>query len=384
MKKVKLHELIEKPLSGVWGDEDIDGNGIPVLRTTNFTNNGSLSYSDVVTRKIVSNNLKDKYLRVGDILIEKSGGSDKQPVGRVVCFEGEENKYLFNNFTSILRVKNLETCFPKYLFYGLFSNYQQGGTRPYENKTTGLHNLKLEQYINSFEIPLPSLEEQKAIAGKLDKVSGLIEKRKTQLEKLDLLIKSRFIERFGDRYTNDKNWENKPLYECADFYNGKAHEQVVDENGEYILVTSRCIASNITDYRRTNALLFPLKINDIAMVMSDVPNGRALAKCILIDEDEKYTLNQRICCLRNYAFNSIFFYYLLNRHEYFLSFDDGNAQTNLRKDDLLACNIIIPPIELQNEFATFVEQVEKSKFEIQKSLEKLEIFKKSLMQQYLG
>ena len=124
-------------------------------------------------------------------------------------FEGEENKYLFNNFTSILRVKNLETCFPKYLFYGLFSNYQQGGTRPYENKTTGLHNLKLEQYINSFEIPLPSLEEQKAIADKLDKVSGLIEKRKTQLEKLDLLIKSRFIEMFGDPISNPMGWKTK-------------------------------------------------------------------------------------------------------------------------------------------------------------------------------
>ena len=231
---------------------------------------------------------------------------------------------------------------------------------------------------------LPSLEEQKEIADRLDKVSSLIEKRKTQLEKLDQLIKSRFIELFGDRYTNDKNWENKPLYECADFYNGKAHEQVVDENGEYILVTSRCIASDITDYRRTNALLFPLKINDIAMVMSDVPNGRALAKCILIDEDDKYTLNQRICCLRNYSFNPIFFYYLLNRHEYFLSFNDGNAQTNLRKDDLLACNIIMPPLELQNQFAAFVEQTDKSKLAIQKSIDKLETLKKSLMQQYFG
>ena len=86
----------------------------------------------------------------------------------------------------------------------------------------------------------------------------LIDKRKEQLEKLDELIKARFVELFGDRYTNDKKWENKPLAECADFYNGKAHEQVVDENGEYILVTSRCIASGITDYRRTNALLFPL------------------------------------------------------------------------------------------------------------------------------
>ena len=185
-------------------------------------------------------------------------------------------------------------------------------------------------------------------------------------------------------YTNDKKWDNKPLYECADFYNGKAHEQVVDENGEYILVTSRCIASDISDYRRTNALLFPLQVNDIAMVMSDVPNGRALAKCILIDENGKYTLNQRICCLRNYLFNPIFFYHLLNRHEYFLSFNDGNAQTNLRKDDLLACNIIIPPLELQEQFAAFVEQADKSKLAVQKSLDKLETLKKALMQKYFG
>jgi len=246
-----------------------------------------------------------------------------------------------------------------------------------------IKGIKIEILAN-LELPLISLSEQKKISFHLNKITDLINKRKQQLSKLDELIKARFVELFGDRYTNDKNWENKPLYECADFYNGKAHEQVVDENGEYILVTSRCIASDITDYRRTNALLFPLKTNDIAMVMSDVPNGRALAKCILIDENDKYTLNQRICCLRNYSFNPIFFYYLLNRHEYFLSFNDGNAQTNLRKDDLLACNIIKPPIELQNQFAAFVEQTDKSKLEVQKSLEKLELLKKALMQKYFG
>ncbi len=234
------------------------------------------------------------------------------------------------------------------------------------------------------EIPIPSVVEQNEIVIKLNKANELIALRKEQLAKLDRLVKSRFIELFGDRYINDKKWDNKPLYECADFYNGKAHEQVVDENGEYILVTSRCIASDISDYRRTNALLFPLQVNDIAMVMSDVPNGRALAKCILIDEGGKYTLNQRICCLRNYLFNPIFFYHLLNRHEYFLSFNDGNAQTNLRKDDLLACNIIIPPLELQEQFAAFVKQTDKSKLAIQASLDKLETLKKSLMQEYFG
>ena len=246
-----------------------------------------------------------------------------------------------------------------------------------------IKGIKIET-LAGLQLPDIPLEQQCKIATVTDAVDELISLRKQQLAKLDELVKARFVELFGDRYTNDKKWENKPLAECADFYNGKAHEQVVDENGEYILVTSRCIASDITDYRRTNALLFPLKTNDIAMVMSDVPNGRALAKCILIDENDKYTLNQRICCLRNYSFNPIFFYYLLNRHEYFLSFNDGNAQTNLRKDDLLACNIIMPPLELQNQFAAFVEQADKSKLAIQQSLDKLETLKKSLMQKYFG
>ena len=284
----------------------------------------------------------------------------------------------WNVDTAFGLVAHKEVLLPKFLYYFCVNfNFEQLNTTVTIPSLTKANLLQIE-------IAVPSIEKQGEIVAVLDKVSELIDFRYRQLKEIDNLVKSRFIEMFGERYTNDKKWENKPLYECADFYNGKAHEQVVDGNGEYILVTSRCIASDITDYRRTNALLFPLKTNDIVMVMSDVPNGRALAKCLLIDEDNKYTLNQRICCLRNYAFNPIFFYHLLNRHEYFLSFDDGNAQTNLRKDDLLACNVILPPIELQNQFATFVEQIDKSKFEIQKSLEKLEILKKSLMQQYFG
>lgn len=268
---------------------------------------------------------------------------------------------------------------PNYLYHLCYGTDWTAGTNKAVMGLTLNKATLSEKMIN-----LPSVEEQKDIAEKLDEVDSLINIQQRQLAKLDELVKSRFIELFGDRYINNRKWESKPLHECADFYNGKAHEQVVDKNGEYILVTSRCIASDITDYRRTNALLFPLQVNDIAMVMSDVPNGRALAKCILIDEDRKYTLNQRICCLRNYSFNPVFFYHLLNRHEYFLSFNDGNAQTNLRKDDLLACSIIMPPKELQEQFATFVGQTDKSKMAVKQSLEKLETLKKSLMQQYFG
>ena len=212
-----------------------------------------------------------------------------------------------------------------------------------------------------FEFDIPAREKQDEIVEKLDKLCEMLALKDKELKKYDDLVKSQFIEMFGDRLTNTKQWQEKDLKDCVDFYNGKAHEQVVDKNGQYILVTSRCIASDMTDYRKTNALLFPLQKNDITMVMSDVPNGKAFAKCMLIDEDNKFTLNQRICCLRNYEFNPVYLLHLLNRHEYFLKFDDGNSQTNLRKNDLLGCNIIIPPIELQNQFADFVKHIDKLK-----------------------
>jgi len=307
-----------------------------------------------------------------------------EPHTVIIGRKGNINKPIFvetpfwNVDTAFGLCANRDVLLPRYLYY-----FCEQFDFEKLNTTVTIPSLTKANLLN-IEIIVPDMNIQEDIVSQLDKVQSIISLRKQQLLKLDELVKSRFIEMFGDRYTNDRNWESKPLHKCVDFYNGKAHEQVVDENGKYILVTSRCIASDITDYRRTNELLFPLYINDIAMVMSDVPNGRALAKCVLINEDGKYTLNQRICCFRNYSFNAIFFYYLLNRHEYFLKFDDGNAQTNLRKDDLLACNIIIPPIELQEQFAAFVEQVDKSKSEIQKSLEKLETLKKALMQKYFG
>ena len=122
----KLLEITGKAISGEWGQDDDTGTGIPVLRTTNFTNEGFVNYKNVVTRSISKKNIAEKYLRHGDVIIEKSGGSDKQPVGRVIFFEGEENKYLFNNFTGLLRVQNPEEWLPKYVFYALYAYYRNG------------------------------------------------------------------------------------------------------------------------------------------------------------------------------------------------------------------------------------------------------------------
>lgn len=129
----KLIEITGRALSGEWGTEAENGDGIPVIRTTNFTNSGVINYDNVVIRAVTKKNIQEKFLRKGDIIIEKSGGSDNFPVGRVVYFDGEAGKYLFNNFTGLLRVKNYEKWYPKFVFYALYSNYKRGG------------NLKIKQ-----------------------------------------------------------------------------------------------------------------------------------------------------------------------------------------------------------------------------------------------
>ena len=212
----KLIDITGNALSGEWGTDDETGNGIPVLRTTNFTNEGIVNFDNVVTRTITKKNIEDKYLRPGDIILEKSGGSDKQPVGRVIYYDGPENKYLFNNFTGLLRVKNIDQWWPRYVFYSLYANYRKGGTRVYENKTTGLHNLKTDVYVSRYEVADVTYDRQKQICKNLDKTAGIIRLRQQELRNLDELIKARFVEMFGDVKENPNNYPIESIKNIVD------------------------------------------------------------------------------------------------------------------------------------------------------------------------
>ena len=226
----KLIDITGKALSGEWGTDDETGNGIPVLRTTNFTNEGIVDYSNVVTRTITKKNIDEKYLKPGDIIIEKSGGSDKYPVGRVVFFDGPKDKYMFNNFTGLLRVRNRDKWYPRYVFYSLFGNYKKGGTKQFENKTTGLHNLKTDDYVARYEVPDMIYERQVLICNHLDKLLCIISKRKEQLQKLDYLIKARFVEMFGDLMENPFNWPMKTIADVSLFLKSGLSRKLSDED----------------------------------------------------------------------------------------------------------------------------------------------------------
>ena len=253
----------------------------------------------------------------------------------------------------------------------------------YKSKLRGTtmrrRSIPKEDLLN-MPLPCPLLSEQQSIVAELDKINELISLKKAQLSDLDSLAQSIFYDIFGDPIENEKGWEVKKIGEIASFYNGKAHENVIDEDGKYIVVNAKYIASNGNIIKKTNEQLFPLYTNDIVMVMSDVPNGKALARCSLITSDNSYSLNQRICAFREYKQNPIYLLFVLNRNSYFLGFDDGNGQTNLRKNEVINCPVPLPPLSLQQEFAKRIELIEQQKAQISSTIKDLETLLASRMQ----
>ena len=364
----KLIDITGKALSGEWGLDDDTGDGIPVLRTTNFTNEGTVNFSNVVTRKINKKDLSKKYLRKGDIIIEKSGGSDKQPVGRVIFFDGDENKYLFNNFTGLLRVSDQSKWLPKYVFYALFSNYIQGGTRPFENKTTGLHNLKTDSYVESFEIKAIPLGEQRITVNQLDRVNELISLRKQQLTKLDELVKARFVELFYDK--------GYPVLKWNDVFNtttGKLDSNAAVDSGEYPFFTCSKEVLKIDKYAFEQEALLLAGNNAAGKYDVKYYNGKFNAYqrtyVLGLKEDWSYRLFQ---------------YQLEDKLVYLQQQSLGGLTKYLTLKILGELEFIIPPKDKQEEFELFVKQTDKSKVVVQKALDEAQTLFDSLMQEYFG
>ena len=396
----KLIDITGKAISGEWGTDDLVGNGVPVLRTTNFTNIGIVNFNNVVTRQIDKKSISEKLLRYGDIIIEKSGGSDKQPVGRVVFFEGEDNKYLFNNFTGLLRVRDFCKWNPKYIFYSLFANYAKGGTIPFENRTTGLHNLQTDSYVNSVMIMERKIEEQTDIVTILDKVNQLINYEKKQLEDLDILVKSRFIEMFGNEENNFNNIPITEIGEHCKVQGGYAFRSKNFTEEGIRLVQIGNVNKDSLDWEVINYLpmdfakYYPdylLKNEDllIAMTRPIIKSIDCVKIAMVSDKDIPSLLNQRVgrFMVDENIINKTFLLSLLKMRNFKIYVDkmSGNSlQPNISSKQIEEYKIPVPPLELQNQFADFVTQVNKSKLVIQQSLDELETLKKSLMQQYFG
>ncbi|MCQ2492504.1 MAG: restriction endonuclease subunit S, partial [Lachnospiraceae bacterium] len=364
----KLLEITGKALSGEWGSNDETGNGIPVLRTTNFTNEGVVDFNNVVTRNITKKKIEEKYLRKGDIIIEKSGGSDKQPVGRVIYFDGPDNTYLFNNFTGLLRVKNQKAWYPRYVFYSLFSNYRKGGTRPFENKTTGLHNLKTDDYVSRYEVVETDMSTQIQICDQLDRMYGIIKMRQQELQKLDELIKARFVEMFGDININDKGWDFQPLGELCTIVRGgspRPIERFLGGNVPWIKIGDATEGESIyLNSTKEHIIQEGIKKSRLvkagSLIFANCGVSLGFARIITFDgcihdgwlamED----IDERL--------DKVFLLQALNQMtEHFRAIAPAGTQPNLNTAIMKAYKQILPPIEMQKVFIEFCKQVDKSK-----------------------
>ena len=192
---------------------------------------------------------------------------------------------------------------------------------------------------------IPRLQEQEVIGGYFYKLDQLItlHQRKRMLRRCFFSI----------------DWEQRKLGEVAKYRNGKAHENCIDDDGKYIVVNSKFVSTNGKVKKFSNMQNEPLFENEVAFVLSDVPNGRAIARTFLVEKSDKYTLNQRIAGIT--PLNETDPYYLhvlMNRHPYFLAFDDGVKQTNLSVSDVMKFESYYPKYEEQETIGRCFSQLD--------------------------
>lgn len=178
-------------------------------------------------------------------------------------------------------------------------------------------------------------------------------------------------------------WEEHTLQDVVTFSNGKAHENCVNDDGDYILVNSKFVSTNGQVQKRVTSQLSPLHKSQFVMVMSDLPNGKALAKCFYVEEDNKYTLNQRVCSFTSNNGNvSRFLMYQINRNKYYLRFDDGINQTNLKKSEVLSCPVFIPIVREQEKIVTLLCKIDERIATQNKVIEDLKKLKSAIIEEH--
>lgn len=149
-------------INGLWKGNKEPLVNVGVIRNANFTKEFGLDYSKIEYIDVELKSFEKRNLENGDIIVEKSGGSDNFPVGRSILFNGESRKYSFSNFTMSLRIIDKSKILPKYLYYVLQHKYRRGDMKQMQTQTTGLHNLLTEKFLSSL-IPIPPVREQEMI-----------------------------------------------------------------------------------------------------------------------------------------------------------------------------------------------------------------------------
>ena len=363
--------------------------GVPYITSKNIKK-GKIDFSNVnyISEEDFQFISKNRPIKEDDILISMIG-----TLGETAVVKLEDGKFYGQNMF-LVRLDKEKVCDRYFLNY-FNSNRVKRDLERSQNQSTQRY-LKAN-HIEDLIIPLPSLDEQRFIAQILDLLSDIIKKRQKELEELDNLIKSRFVEMFGDPSTNPMGWIETTIgNECFYIKDGphKSLPDVGKGNGGHPFISVRNIVNGYIDF-------------STAKYISDEYYADAIKKCHpekgdmlyskggttgiakLIDVDEKFANWVHVAVLKfdKTKLNGIFFENMLNGaycYEQSQSLTKGIANRDLVLSAMAQIKMYRPPMELQEQFADFVYQVDKLKFEVQKSLDETQILMDSLMQQYFG
>lgn len=341
--------------------------------------------SDIVyetERKITLRAVQDTGLKpfpIGTVLL-----SSRAPIGKV-AISGTE-MYCNQGFKNLVCSGSI---YNRYLYHFL------------KDKTEYLNALGRgatfkeisKDIVENIEIPLPPLETQRHIAAVLDKVSDLIAKRRQQLDKLDELVKARFVEMFGDMVSNVNHFSVSQLGIVCDVRDGTHDTPQYCERG-YPLVTSKNVTGGKIDLSSCGfiseedflAINKRSKVDEGDIIM---PMIGTIGKPVIVSFEPHFAIkNVALIKFPPGAHVKNIYIKTLLESDYFdrmvLAKIRGGTQKFISLGDIRNLKIAIPPIDLQNQFAAFVTQTEKTKAAVQQALEKLETMKKALMQEYFG
>jgi type I restriction enzyme S subunit len=283
----------------------------------------------------------NKLLKDGDLIIADASEDYEGVCDSVELVNMKDKKCIAGLHTFALRDKLNKTTkgYRALLFKNPIAHNWLMRVSTY-SKVYGVTKSSLEKT----NLILPPISEQSCIVSILKAWDKSIEKLHNKIEikkqikkglEQELLTGKKRVPGFSDK------WQKEKLRDIVNFWNGKGHEKDITEKG-FVVVNSKFVSSSGRVRKFSDKQISPLRKGDVVMVMSDVPNGKAIAKTFLIDKDNFYTLNQRIGGFNSEKIISYLLSKLLNRDKYFLSFDDGVKQTNLRKDDILEFQIIFP------------------------------------------
>lgn len=375
-KKVLLQDVATLLNGRAYKQDELLGEGkYPVLRVGNFFSNKDWYFSDLELDE-------DKYCDNGDLLFAWSASFGPK------IWDGGKAIYHYHIW-KIITKPEIEK---RYFYYFLESAAER-----IKNSGHGIamvHTTKGD--MEKMELLLPEMEQQLHIATILDKVSNLISLRKQQLAKLDEMVKARFVELFGDPVTNEKGWPRLTLGDICEIGSSKrVFEKDYVSKGIPFFRTKEIVELSKGNQISTELFIAEEHYEELKKSFGVPKKDDLLISAVgtigtiwIVNGDfEFYFKDGNLIQIKaSPNFSSIFMKYLLNEliANYKKEMSTGTAYSALTIAGLKKMLVYDVPLDLQNQFAAFVKQTDKSKLTVQQSLNKLEVLKKALMQKYFG